>query len=99
MAIGNFICSEISVEELTAINVVRTRTTYSVTISNPDSVNSALWTVALIKDDDTYILNPSAGTYYDIAEIQINGVAYNISGTDPVYYTVTGANSYEYFDG
>ena len=39
MAVGSFICSELSVEELTAVNVVRTRTTYSVTISNPDSVD------------------------------------------------------------
>ena len=50
--------------------------TYSVTISNPDSANAGLWTVALIKDDDTYILNPSTGTHTGIVAIQINGTAY-----------------------
>ena len=79
MAIGSFICSQISVEELTAINVVRTRTTYSVTISNPNSANQSLWTVALIKDDDTYVLNPTAGTYTGIVAIQVNGTAYQTS--------------------
>ena len=39
MGVNNFICSSISVETLTAVNVVRTRTTYSVTISNPNSVD------------------------------------------------------------
>jgi hypothetical protein len=50
--------------------------TYSVTISNPNSANAGLWTVALIKDDDTYVLNPTAGTYTGIVAIQVNGTAY-----------------------
>ena len=69
------------------------------TISNPDSVNIGLWTIALIKDDDTYVLNPTAGTYTGIVAIQVNGVAYNTSGTDPVYYVVNGANNQTYIDG
>lgn len=73
--------------------------TYSVTVSNPDSANAGLWTVALIKEDNTYVLNPTAGTYTGIVAIQVNGVAYNTSGTYPTYYTVKGANNYVYFNG
>ena len=69
------------------------------TIANSDSVNQSLWTVALIKDDDTYILNPAVGTYSDIVAIQVNGVAYNTSGSIPAYYKVVGADSQEYMDG
>ena len=53
----------------------------------------------MIKDDDTYVLNPTAGTYSGIVAIQVNGVAYNTSGTYPTYYTVKGANNYVYFNG
>lgn len=39
MAVQNFLCSIMTVDELTAMNLNRTMTTYSVTISNPDSVD------------------------------------------------------------
>lgn len=76
MAVQNFLCSIMTVDELTAMNLNRTMTTYSVTISNPNSSNQSLWTIALIKDDDTYVLNPTAGTYTGIVAIQVNGTAY-----------------------
>ena len=69
------------------------------TIANSDSVNQSLWTVALIKDDDTYVLNPAVGTYSGIVAIQVNGVAYNTSGSIPTYYMVVGADDQEYMDG
>ena len=53
----------------------------------------------MIKDDDTYVLNPTAGTYTGIVAIQVNGTAYNTSGTKPVYYVVNGANNQTYIDG
>ena len=99
MAVRSFISQRVAVQTLTAAVVVRTRMTYTVTVANSASVNQSLWTVALIRDDNTYILNPSVGTYANIAEIQVNGVAYNVSGEDPVFYTVVGDDDTVYFDG
>ena len=96
--IGTFQCPVAFVHDvMTVANVAWTKPTFTVVVSDDDNVLS-YWTVALVRPDKTYILNPSSGTYSGVSEIQINGLSYQQTTSSVLYYQVY-ANGSVVFDG
>ena len=86
MSVKKLFGSIANVSNLEAVNVVHLKQTYNVTVVVGTGSHPQLWQVALVRDDRTYVLNPSAGQYSDIVEIHVRGAAGVADGVYTDYY-------------